>query len=88
MQAVLASAKIILAVNVGADTMKPLSNMIRDTYKKIDSGNSNFCSTPLANPGKLTAKVAMTLLLGQGNADELLRSAGSEAKAKNKKPLD
>ncbi len=76
-----------MGVDEGADTMKPLSNMIRDTYKKIDSGNSNFCSTPLANPGKLSAKIAKTLLLGQGDADELLRSAGNDAKAKTKKPL-
>lgn len=58
--------------------MDLFTDMIKGTYRKIDPKNSNFCTTPGASPKKLTEKIARTLILGQGNVDELLTSMGKD----------
>lgn len=52
--------------------MDLLKDMIKDVQKKIDSANSNFCATPSVNARKLSKRIAGSILLGQGNVDELL----------------
>lgn len=56
--------------------MDLLKNMYKDVYRKIDSANSDFCSTPSVNSKKLTKRIAKTILLGQGNIDNLLANTG------------
>ena len=58
--------------------MDLLKDMIKDVQKKIDSSNSNFCGTPLANTKKLSKRIAGSILLGQGNVYELLSTVLKE----------
>lgn len=58
--------------------MDLLKNMLKDVYRKIDSANSDFCSTPVANAKKLQNRVAKTILLGQGNIDDLIANGGKQ----------
>ena len=64
--------------------MDLFTDMIKDVYRKIDSANSHFCSTPLINSRKLTGKIARTILLGKGKADELLASVDKETDSDKK----
>ena len=58
--------------------MDLFNDLIKDTCKKIDRGNTNFCGTPVANAKKLSKSVAKSILLGQGNVDDLLANAGKD----------
>jgi hypothetical protein len=58
--------------------MDLFTDMIKDVYRKIDSANTSFCSTPTLNTKKLTGRIARSILLGKGDVDDLLTSAGSK----------
>lgn len=58
--------------------MDLFSDLIKDTCKKIDKGNTNFCGTPVGGSKKLTKQVAKSIFLGQGNVDDLLANAGKD----------
>ena len=65
--------------------MDLLNDMIKKTFKKLDSGNSDFCGTPAADAKKLSTQLAQSLILGKGNADDLLGNAVNNHSTKCKK---
>lgn len=59
--------------------MDLLKNFYKKTEEKISKGGSKVCSSQ-NDAFNLTKQVAETLLLGKGNADELLQNAGKTDK--------
>ncbi len=62
--------------------MDLLDEMIKKAYRKIDDANSNFCGTSAVDAKKLGNQVARSVLLGQGNIDDLLGSAGKKQRGR------
>lgn len=64
--------------------MSELKKMIAETKKKIDQANTGFCSTSEMTATELTKRAAKSLLLGQGNVDELIDPASKKLDKKYK----
>ncbi len=62
--------------------MDLLEDMIKKAFKKIDNANSDFCGTPGLSAKKTSEQVARTILLGQGNVDDLLGAAGKKQRGR------
>ncbi|MBX9689108.1 MAG: hypothetical protein K2X27_20535 [Candidatus Obscuribacterales bacterium] len=64
--------------------MDLLKNYLKETYRKIDSANSSFCGTPLTAKTRLQKRIASTVLLGKGKADDLLSDIAKEIAGQDK----
>ncbi|MBX9720542.1 MAG: hypothetical protein K2X81_04015 [Candidatus Obscuribacterales bacterium] len=62
--------------------MDLLEDMIKKAFRKIDNANSNFCGTPGVDAIKTSKQVASSIMLGKGNIDDLLGSAGKKQRGR------